>query len=433
MSELPEGWEWSSVGEVTSVQLGRQRSPKNHNGPHMRPYLRSANVTWKGIDVTDVNQMNFDPDEAKTFELVDGDILLNEASGSPREVGKPAIWRGEIPGACFQNTLLRVRSLGPDHKYLFWFFFASAYSGRFGEAGRGVNIRHLGKQGLTSFPIPVPPVSEQRRIVAAIEEHFSRLDAAESSLRASAARCEQLLAALRADAFGRNWPRKAVRSVAETTLGKMLSAKSKTGVGTTPYLRNKNVRWGSVDVGDVAEMDFSDAERDKFRLIPGDVLICEGGAGVGRTAIWRGEMELCCFQKALHRVRTGDEVLPEFVAHYFRYFSESRLLEQQLSGVAIGHFPQEDLRSLEIPVPPLEVQRRFIDDFSHQESLAEALERSLEVISARSNSLRRSILAGAFSGHLVRQDPSDEPASVLLERIAEQATLKPSRKKKAAS
>lgn len=182
MSDLPDGWELATVGDICTVQLGRQRSPKNHEGPYMRSYLRSANVTWSGIDVSDVKEMNFDPSEAARFELADGDILLNEASGSPNEVGKPAIWRDEIPGACFQNTLLRVRSKVMDELYLYWFFYGAALTGRFGEASRGVNIRHLGKQGLASFPISVPPLAEQGRIVAAIEEHLSRLDRAEASL-----------------------------------------------------------------------------------------------------------------------------------------------------------------------------------------------------------------------------------------------------------
>jgi len=222
--------------------------------------------------------------------------------------------------------------------------------------------------------------------------------------------------------------------VAETMLGKMLSAKSRTGVGSTPYLRNKNVRWGSVDIEDVAEMDFTEAEREKFRLAPGDVLICEGGAGVGRTAIWRGEIDVCCFQKALHRVRVGAEVLPEYLAQFFRYFSDSKLLEKQLSGVAIGHFPQEDLRSLQVPVPPIEEQQRFIDGFSNIEDLARALTEASERARTRSDSLRRAILSAAFSGRLVPQVPSDEPASVLLERIAtERAAANTSRRKKKAA
>jgi len=182
---LPSGWAWANMSDVAEVQLGRQRSPQHHTGDQMRPYLRSANVTWSGIDLGDVKEMNFDDADFEKYRLRAGDLLLNEASGSPNEVGKPAIWRGEIDGCCFQNTLLRLQTHELDRGYVYWYCHLSARGGRFGDAGRGVNIRHLGKQGLARFPIPIAPGAEQKRIVAAIEEHFSRLDAAEAATGSS--------------------------------------------------------------------------------------------------------------------------------------------------------------------------------------------------------------------------------------------------------
>lgn len=180
--DLPKGWVWSTVGVVAEVQLGRQRSPQHHFGDQMRPYLRSANIGWSGLKLDDVNEMNFDDKDFETYRLLPGDLLLNEASGSPNEVGKPALWTGEIDGCCFQNTLLRVKPWGVSAHYLYWYCYGVALTGQFGEAGRGVNIRHLGKQGLARFPVPLAPRSEQERIVAAVDEHLSRLDAAESLL-----------------------------------------------------------------------------------------------------------------------------------------------------------------------------------------------------------------------------------------------------------
>jgi type I restriction enzyme S subunit len=80
----------------------------------MRPYMRAANVTWQGIDTTDVKEMDFTPAEYEVYALHRGDILLGEASGSSGEVGKSAIWRNDVPGACFQNTLIRVRPVSPS-------------------------------------------------------------------------------------------------------------------------------------------------------------------------------------------------------------------------------------------------------------------------------------------------------------------------------
>src|SRR5688500_18949689 len=103
---IPKSWVPTRLASIADVRLGRQRSPARAKGPHMRPYMRAANVTWHGIDVTDVKEMDFTPSEYETYGLRRDDILLGEASGSPDEVGKAAIWRDEFPGACFQNTLI---------------------------------------------------------------------------------------------------------------------------------------------------------------------------------------------------------------------------------------------------------------------------------------------------------------------------------------
>ena len=134
MNELPPSWVMPRLDEVADIRLGRQRSPKNHTGSRMRPYLRAANVTWGGFDLSDVKEMNFTEPESETYELRPGDVLVAEASGSASEVGKPAIWRGEIEGCCFQNTLIRVRTREASPEYLRYFLLFEARSGRIGSA-----------------------------------------------------------------------------------------------------------------------------------------------------------------------------------------------------------------------------------------------------------------------------------------------------------
>src|SRR5581483_10464210 len=96
-----------------------------------------------------------------------GDIVLSEASGSASEVGKPAIWRGELDLCCFQNTLIRVRSQGPLPEYLILVLGEAALSGAFAQTALGVGIHHLGATRLSTWPIPLPPLEEQQRIVDA--------------------------------------------------------------------------------------------------------------------------------------------------------------------------------------------------------------------------------------------------------------------------
>jgi type I restriction enzyme, S subunit len=173
---IPEHWSWKKVKEIGEVGLGRQRSPQNHSGPFMRPYLRSANITWLGVDTSDVKEMNFDAADFERFELKHGDVLLNEGSGSAKEVGKPAIWRGEITNCCYQNTVLRVQPRDCSSEYLYWYFLLTALSEGFVGDTKGVNIQHIGKNGLANFPIPVPPRSEQDEIVLNIQTAFTKID-----------------------------------------------------------------------------------------------------------------------------------------------------------------------------------------------------------------------------------------------------------------
>jgi type I restriction enzyme S subunit len=175
---IPSDWSLLSLDEVSEVRLGRQRSPRNHSGPQLRPYLRAANVTWQGLDLTDVKEMNFSDEELSVLCLKSGDILVGEASGSPNEVGKAAVFQGEIENCCFQNTLLRVRPLSIDTRYLHYFLTGTAMSGAYARESRGVGISHLGRAKLASWPVPVAPAPEQQRIGEMLDEQFSRLDAA---------------------------------------------------------------------------------------------------------------------------------------------------------------------------------------------------------------------------------------------------------------
>jgi type I restriction enzyme S subunit len=174
--DVPQDWNWRTISDVGEVGLGRQRSPKDHEGPQMRRYVRAANITWNGWDLTNVKEMNFDDQEFARFKLKAGDVLINEGSGSAKEVGKPAIWREQISECCFQNTLLRVQPKVCSSEYLYWYFLYSAMAGHFVSSTQGVNIFHIGKEGLAKFPIPVPPNEQQKKLVAHIEQAFTWID-----------------------------------------------------------------------------------------------------------------------------------------------------------------------------------------------------------------------------------------------------------------
>ena len=201
LSPLPDSWTWANVDQLGEVRLGRQRSPKNHQGAHMRPYLRAANATWSGVDLSDVMEMNFEPEEFEVYRLQKGDILLAEASGSVNELGKPFIWNEELPAVAFQNTLIRVRLSQIRPNYLYYHFRSDATSGRFGSISKGVGIHHLGAQRLAKMAVAIPPVNEQGRIVDELERQLTVIAANEKAIVADLARAERLRQSILQQAF----------------------------------------------------------------------------------------------------------------------------------------------------------------------------------------------------------------------------------------
>lgn len=181
--------------EMFEITIGRQRSPKHEAGDHLVPYVRSANVTPKGIDTADVKSMNFEPKEQQKFALRDGDVLVSEASASSPSVGMPAVWREDVPGTvCFQNTLLRYRAVEGRslpafvEQYCHWAF----ESGRFLATASGTNIRHIGVGGASAMKVPRTSISDQ----AAFISHTATAATAQQALEQEASAVGALLANL---------------------------------------------------------------------------------------------------------------------------------------------------------------------------------------------------------------------------------------------
>ncbi len=214
------------------------------------------------------------------------------------------------------------------------------------------------------------------------------------------------------------WCWVSLETVSSIQLGKMLSPKAyEHGLLQMPYLRNENVRWGSIDYRDVKNMGFKESELERYRLEPYDLLICEGGEA-GRCAVYTGASGQFLYQKALHRVRMKSEVVsPYFIQFCMQYYVASKIVIPRPSETTIQHLPLEKMQVLPFPLPPLAEQEQIASEVEQRLSIVSELEAAVEANLKRAERLRQSILKEAFAGRLVPQDPNDEPASVLLERI----------------
>jgi type I restriction enzyme S subunit len=207
---LPAGWTEARLADTAQVRLGRQRSPAQASGPHMKPYIRAGNITWGGLDLSNVKEMNFSPKEQEVYRLRAGDILLSEASGSPGEVGKPAIWNEALPECYFQNTVIRVRPPPGLTKFLFFQLLRDVLAGRFIDHSKGVGINHLGSERLSELTIRIAPEPQRTQIVEHVETQLSRIEAGVQVLRSAAARLAAYRAAvLKAACHGRLVPTEA--------------------------------------------------------------------------------------------------------------------------------------------------------------------------------------------------------------------------------
>jgi type I restriction enzyme S subunit len=144
-------------------------------------------------------------------------------------------------------------------------------------------------------------------------------------------------------------------------LGKMLSPEASVGKHLKPYLANRNVQWNRFELANLGYMNFSMTERQRFRLVPGDLLVCEGGE-IGRTAMWGGELPECYFQKAIHRLRPrADPIIdPRFLLHYMKFAIDNNLFPGLISQTSIAHLTREKLTLLEVEHPVQAQEQRRI-------------------------------------------------------------------------
>lgn len=170
-----------------------------------------------------------------------------------------------------------------------------------------------------------------------------------------------------------SWPKKKVEDLFEVQLGKMLNEKAKQGE-LFPYLANFNVRWGSFDLSRLNEMTFSEKERKKYSLSPGDLLMCEGGE-IGRCAIWKESEKQIFYQKALHRLRPlNNNIKPEFIYYYMEHIASRDELPKLVGETSIAHLTREKLLSLRVPLPCIAEQIAITDLLSTWDAAIEKTE-----------------------------------------------------------
>lgn len=357
-------------------------------------------------------------DMAEYKRVRPGDLVINKLSARDGAMAVSSL-EGIVSPAYWVFELLRERV---HPRFMHYLLHSSPYRAEISRVSKVMPPAQfdLPRDQLRRLPVVLPALREQSTIAHFLDRETARID----RVVAARARLLDLLAtrdlALTWIAItGTNlpgerrssghdwlgsvpvsWPVAAVSTQFEVQLGRMLNPERAAGPNPAPYVRNANVRWDSVDVTDLAQMDFPIRDQQRYRLKPGDVLINEGGAGMGRTAIWREEVDECYFQKSVLRLRPRGDSQPRWIVECMRVAVAQKLFLVEGNIATIPHLPAETLRVHRFPFPPRIVQDRQLEWLEQGRGelgrARDAIHRQLELLFER----RQALVTAAVSGQI---------------------------------
>jgi len=400
-SPLPQGWRWVSLGEVCDEAT--TRDPRlSPNAPFRYIDISSINNASKRIIETRIIFGKDAPSRARQLVKAN-DILVATTRPNLNAVAfVPAELDGDICSTGF--CVLRPTAI-IDATFLFFLVQAHDFVDTLSGEVRGMLYPAVTGNQVRSISIPLPPLPEQKRIAAKVQELMAEVEHAHTACEKQLGAAKALSLAYLRQVFesgeAKKWKWRRLGELFGVQQGVAMSPKRREGISPHPFLRTLNVLWGYIDLSTLDEMDFTDEEVARLSLKTNDLLVCEGGE-VGRTAIWRGELKACLYQNHIHRLRRlNDNVVPDFYMYWMQAaFKVFGAYSGQESKTTIPNLSGSQLKSFKVPRPPVEEQGRIASELKDKMACAEKLKKAIKKQLEAINALPQAILTKAFRGEL---------------------------------
>lgn len=422
MSDLPPGWATAELQQVADVILGQSPPGASYNESGEGLPFFQGKAEFGELMPRIVKWTTAPKKEARM-----GDILISvRAPVGPTNLAPCNCSIGRGLAALRPTTAITT-------PYLLWAVRATV--GSLVDAGTGTTFDAVTGAQLRSHVIPVAPLPEQDRIVAAIEAHLSRLDAAVAGLRSIAGRAERVLVARLAETFGRPAsPAECapLESVLSHSIGGCWGSEPGVDEADVVVIRATEFRNdGSVALSRAVRRSVSAKQLAGRALNQDDLLLEKSGGGptqpVGRVVRMPRDLPAPAIPtNFVQLLRPGDLLDSGFLFWQLWWWHRSGQADEfQRATTNIRNLKTKDYLQRPIWVPALAEQRRVSSELDALQLAVSRIASAATSNLKRAASLRRAMLAAAFSGQLVPQDPADEPASVLLDRIRAERAEQP--------
>ena len=446
--DLPPNWQMVRFEEVTTFT----KKPKDLR---YSEYNEIPFVPMKLIPIATLFSKEFIRKPTNTLGsgtyFEPGDILLAKITPSFENGKQCIIQKLPTPFGIATTEVIPIREVEglSDKIYLFYYLLTPDVRALLTAKMKGTTGRlRLDAEALADLEIPLPPLAEQRRIVAKLEMLFTQLDAAVDNLKKAHMQLQRYRRSVLKAAFEGELTKESCKGHSGAWERMKLSEFITLESGSRPKGGVRGILEGIPSLGGEhlnAEGGFN-FEKIKYvpeeyfkslnkgQIYPNDIIVVKDGATTGKTSFVDNDFphKRAAVNEHLFIIRVDSKVAsPKFVFYYLFSSKGQQQILSDFRGATVGGISRNFPLKVTVPIPPLTEQAEIISELERHFSVADEIEATLDTELKRAERLRQSILKHAFSGKLVPQDPNDEPASVLLEKIRdEKEHQQPKRKKR---